>query len=76
MQRALTENLLSGGSPLQGRLENFINLLRSGVELSTAAREAGISMALVERLQAMGNYINPATLLEINLVDQVDEVEK
>jgi len=76
VQRALTENLLSDGSPLQGRLENFINLLRSGVELSTAAREAGISMALVERLQAMGNYINPATLLETNLVDEVNEAEK
>ncbi|MGB7439833.1 MAG: hypothetical protein WA919_02100, partial [Coleofasciculaceae cyanobacterium] len=54
VQRALTENLLIDNSPLKGRLDNFISLLHQGTEVSEAARRAGVSMELVERLVGRG----------------------
>ncbi|NEQ78717.1 MAG: hypothetical protein F6K23_40450 [Okeania sp. SIO2C9] len=69
VQRALAQNFLNRDSPLNRRLENFISFLRSGTEVSEAARKAGISMKLVERLQSMGNRRSVPTLLEVNAVE-------
>lgn len=51
---AYSRRLIGRGSPLWGRIQTFIGLVNSGQPTSAAARKAGISMALVNRLAQMG----------------------
>lgn len=60
---AQSQGLISpqrGNAALAGRVQAFLSRLRQGQPAAAAARQAGISMALVEKLSAMGSVSAPA----------------
>lgn len=54
LRAAMDQGLLTTESPLASRIAQFLSLAGSGLDVPTAARNAGISNALVLRLAEMG----------------------
>ena len=63
IRRAERENLLDSSSDLKQRLNKFLQLLKEGNDVEVAAINAGISLALVEELKQLGNYIDVPKIL-------------
>jgi hypothetical protein len=63
IRRAERENLLDSSSDLKQRLNKFLQLLKEGNDVEFAANNAGISLALVEELKQLGNYIDVPKVL-------------
>lgn len=51
---AIERQLIQPGSPLAIRLSHFLRLTRSGTPIPSAAQQAGISLALVQKLASLG----------------------
>jgi hypothetical protein len=57
LQQAIKSGLISaeqGNADLEGRVKNFLNLIRDNVPAIEAAADAGVSLALIEKLASMG----------------------
>ena len=57
LQVAKSRNLLGrsqGNQQLEARVQNFLALVRNGIALQTATERAGVSMALISKLEEFG----------------------
>jgi hypothetical protein len=54
LEVALASRFVSASQPLYGRIQNLLARLRAGQSIESAARESGISLKLVRRLNELG----------------------
>ncbi|MBD2357650.1 hypothetical protein H6G41_24075 [Tolypothrix sp. FACHB-123] len=69
LEIAQKQRLISPESPLWQRIKNFLTNVKSGESISNAARKAGITLQLVNRLIELGQT-TPVNTLRQRLVNQ------
>jgi hypothetical protein len=63
VKKAESQSLLQPNQPLKARLVKLISLLRMGTTVTVAAKGAGVSMQLIEKLKKMGGYVDVPQIL-------------